>query len=120
MQSLAVSGQGVTACGEARLGFLAARVAQRREDTGGCGLGEVGRNDFEDQFPDRVRTGGQVVDDAAEFGESGLPPAYWWAAEAGRHDATNSAGAGPGRAPGLGLASETANVRLTVSRSPHS
>ncbi|WP_326770774.1 hypothetical protein OG978_44595 (plasmid) [Streptomyces sp. NBC_01591] len=35
-------------------------------------FGQVGRGDFEHQLPDRVGAGGEVVDDAALRGESGI------------------------------------------------
>lgn len=49
-------------------------------DVWGVGVGEVGRGDFEHQLPDRARAGGEVVDDAAQRGDSRVRRRIggWW------------------------------------------
>ena len=68
MQGAAVPGHRVATGGKAVLEGLADLLAQQRQGVGGLGVGELGRRDFEHQLPDRVRAGGEVVDDAAQRG----------------------------------------------------
>ncbi len=80
VQGAAVAEQGVAAGGEAVVEGFADLLAQQRQDVGGGGVGEVGRGDFEHQLPDRVRAGGEVVDDTAQRGDGRVRRRIggWW------------------------------------------
>ncbi|MFF7167087.1 hypothetical protein ACFZBP_37900 [Streptomyces sp. NPDC008086] len=49
-------------------------LAQQRQDVGRVGVGQMGRGDFQHQLADRVRTGGEVIDGAAQCGDPGSAP----------------------------------------------
>ncbi|QDN54461.1 MULTISPECIES: hypothetical protein [unclassified Streptomyces] len=72
MQGTAVAGHRVATGRWAVLEWLTDLLAQQGQDVGRVGVGQVGRRDFEHQLADRVRAGGEVVDDAAQRGERGI------------------------------------------------
>ncbi|MFD8766831.1 hypothetical protein ACFV03_49340 [Streptomyces mirabilis] len=72
MHGTAVAGRRVATGRWAVLEWLTDLLAQQRQDVCRVGAGQVGRRDFEHQLADRVRAGGEVVDDAAQRGERGI------------------------------------------------
>ncbi|UDM05407.1 hypothetical protein LGI35_44910 (plasmid) [Streptomyces longhuiensis] len=72
VKGAAVAGDRVAAGRETVLEGFADLVAQRRQDVGGLRVGQVGRGHFQHQLPDRVRAGGEVVDQGAQRGERGI------------------------------------------------
>ncbi|WP_018569527.1 hypothetical protein [Streptomyces sp. PsTaAH-124] len=68
-QGPAIPRQGVAAGSESVLHRLPDLVAQKRQEIGGLGVGQVRGGDFEHQLPELVRARDQVVDDGTQRGD---------------------------------------------------